>query len=148
MDEQSFLQQGHLPSSWRTRRELYEAEIRTPGPWIDIEHPDSIAAIRRDLGGLLHRDTALNTLTVADLRGDNREVTTRIAEWVKEQTIADGTAPYGIAFGSKHGGGHCWAYLPRAGRADALITVTASTPIDARNRALRAVAERFGITIW
>ena len=147
-DEQSFLQQGHLPSSWRTRRQLYEAEMRTPGPWVDIEHPDSIAAIRRNLGETLHRETALSTLTVADLRGDNREVTTRIAIWIAKQVLDDGAQPQGIIFGSKHGGGQCFAYWPRTGRPDALITVTASMPIDARNPALLTVAERFGITVW
>lgn len=134
-DEQAFMQQGHLPGSWRTRRLLYRAETRTSGPWVDIEHPDSIAAIRHHLGHTLHRDAALTTLTVANLRSDNREVTTRIASWVNHQVLNDGTTPWGIVFGSKHGGGQCFAYWPRANDPAEKIEITARTLIAADDHA-------------
>jgi len=40
---------GHLPASWRIERLLYRITLPTQGWWIDVEHPDSLAAIETAL---------------------------------------------------------------------------------------------------
>jgi hypothetical protein len=56
----------------------------------------------------------------------NRDVTTRIAEWLREQILDDGSEPLGIRFDSRVANGNCWALWMR--RADAKL---GSDPVQA-----------------
>jgi hypothetical protein len=69
---------GTLPRIWRTERQLHIVELPLPGWWIDVEHPETMAAVEaaipntlKDLG-ITHVDTSL-------LRSKRRGVTTAIA---------------------------------------------------------------------
>ena len=42
---------GCLPRHWRDRRSTYQLSLDNAGWWVDVEHPDSIAAL-----GVLRRD--------------------------------------------------------------------------------------------
>jgi len=71
---------GHLPSSWRIERLLYRITVPEAGRWVDIQHPDSLAAAETELEAEL-ATLDLSGLTVAALLGDDRHVTTAVARW-------------------------------------------------------------------
>jgi len=71
---------GHLPSSWRIERLLYRIMVPEAGRWVDIQHPDSLAAAETELEAEL-ATLDLSALTVAALLGDDRHVTTAVARW-------------------------------------------------------------------
>lgn len=105
---------GLLAAGWRQERLIYELRLPETGWFVDIEAAVSVAAVAGGLGKELAR-LGLRTLTVADLRGPDRTVTTTIAKWVRAQTLDDGSLPHGVQFGSKHGSDwHCWAVWLRA----------------------------------
>jgi hypothetical protein len=112
--ERNHMAPGMVAAGWRRERLLYTITLPATGWFVDIESADSIAAVshalRAELGGL-----GLSSLTVSNLRGENREITTRIAEWVRDQVLDDGSVPHGIRFRSKHGSDwNCWAIWLRA----------------------------------
>ncbi|WP_251036621.1 hypothetical protein [Arthrobacter sp. ISL-28] len=47
------------------------------------------------------------------MAGENREATTAMAEWLREQVLDDGNYAAGIRAHSKYGGGICFAYWLR-----------------------------------
>ena len=112
--ERNHMQPGRVPQGWRQDRLVYELSLPANGWFIDIERAESIAVIG---AALQHQFVTLgiDSLTTAELRGSRREVTTMVADWLRGQTLDDGTLPHGIMFGSKHDSSwHCWAIWLRA----------------------------------
>ena len=110
--ERYFMGTGCLPAIWRDERSLYRIRLPEHGWWVDIEHPDSIAALAHHLEAALTA-CGITQLTTAHLRGDSRRITVAVAEWVRAQVLDDGAMSLGIRFGSKHGSGSSWAYWMR-----------------------------------
>lgn len=107
--ERKYMPPGTVAAGWRHERLVYELRLPDSGWFIDIERAESISAIstalKSDLAGL-----GLQTLTVANLRGEQRTLTTTIATWLRSQVLHDGSLPHGIQFGSKHDSDWtCWA---------------------------------------
>ncbi|WP_211878254.1 hypothetical protein [Pseudarthrobacter albicanus] len=142
---------GFLAKHWRDRRSIYELTLGSTGWWVDVGHPDSIAAVSAGIGTQLHGELGLTQLSLGVLHGEDRAATTMVAAWIRKQILDDGSLPLGIRFKSKHGGGDCWAYWLRR-RDDGLdgdeMTSDDGAPISTRNTALQTVAGRFGIKIW
>jgi hypothetical protein len=94
-----------MDPDWRMDREIYTLEF--PGlPWVDLTHPDTVLAIKAS--GIAAGDR----LTVSDLTGDDRALTTSVAQWIRAQELQDGRRPAGIRYPSKFGffeGNYCWA---------------------------------------
>lgn len=146
-DESSFMGRGSLPAQWRVRRRLYHLRLAEPGWWVDIGHPETIAAIRRILGEDLHAATGCTEVTLAELHAPNREVTTRIASWLRGLVLDDGTRALGIRYNSKFGG-ECFAYWLRR-RDDGLgndsLHPVSEAVITLRTDALHTAAKRLGM---
>jgi len=144
--EHQHMGMGHLPMSWRMERLLYRITLPTHGWWINIEHPDSIAALETALEPDL---AALNVgaLTVAALRGEGRRITTAVARWAHGLHLDDRTLPLGITYGIKHGTGRCWAYWLTDTGPPGLACDEGSAITDS-DADLRRVAERFCIRVW
>lgn len=104
---------GWLPSGWRESRLIYELRIDQQGDWIDLTNDGSISVINRELGVELNETCSVAFVTLSTLTGENREATTLIATWLREQVLQDGNYPLGIKFHSKHGAGACWAFWLR-----------------------------------
>ncbi|MHA7220938.1 hypothetical protein ACX80S_01160 [Arthrobacter sp. RHLT1-20] len=85
----------------------------------------------------------LATLTVED-----REPTTHIAQWLREQVLDDGNYAAGVRAHSKYGGGVCWAYWMRR-RDDNLganpVAVLAATEIHSNDSDLECVLAMYGL---
>ncbi|MEC5181534.1 hypothetical protein [Arthrobacter sp. CG_A4] len=146
-EEGSYMGRGCLPAQWRNRRRLFRLELGEPESWIDVGHPDTIATIRRVLGEDLHAATGCTDVTLAEIHAPNREVTTRIAGWMRELVLDDGTHPAGIRYTSKFGG-DCFAYWLRrrdSGLGGDTLRVASESDIGLRSDALRTAADRLGI---
>jgi hypothetical protein len=142
---------GHLPAGWRTSRTIYRIELPSSGWWVVLEHPDSIASAEAALGAELEAE-GIDALDVAVLRGSNRAVTVLLADWVRQSLLDDGSAPHGISYQSRHATGGAWAYWLPSGRpatatAVSKARITRASPIAANDPDLRAVAERFRVTV-
>ncbi|WP_314148562.1 hypothetical protein [uncultured Leifsonia sp.] len=147
--ETDFRGVGALPSTWHERRRLYRARIVDGGWLVDIEHPDTIAALQGSADSVAARFLAnqgIPSLTTAVLRSDNRLVTTMLSELVRDAELDDGESPRGIHFGSKHGGSWCRAvWLPYHEVARPGVEITAAEDIASSDPAMRAVARRLGL---
>lgn len=113
-DERHHMPPGGLPAAWRSERLMHEIYLPADGWFVDIEASNSVAAIAdamaSDLGAM-----GVSNLTVSELRGADRHLTTTIAEWIWHRVLDDGSLPLGIRFGSKHGSDwSCWAVWLRA----------------------------------
>lgn len=104
---------GWLPANWRDGRLMYRLQVDAPTRWIDLTAAESIAALNRHLGQQLEDAFGMADITLATLAGEDREPTTRIAEWLREQVLDDGNYAAGVRAHSKYGGGVCWAYWMR-----------------------------------
>ncbi|WIB26726.1 RES domain-containing protein [Curtobacterium sp. MCSS17_015] len=141
-EERAFMQTGTLPRSWRDDRTTLVIEHPAEGWLVDIEHPDSISALESSLRThLLVGGYA--AFTTAALRGDDRALTTAVADIVHDARLDDGSRPLGIHFGSKHGGSWCRALW--LDRTDSHLTVTSSEAITLEDPDFRTVTRRFGI---
>lgn len=148
---------GSVAAAWRDERLVYMLTLPTNGWFIDLEHARSLRAISDGIGA--PRLSALGRtghLTVADLRGNNRLLTTAIAEWVWNQTLEDGKRPHGIVYGSKHDSDwRCWAVWLRQvddGKKVAMEPTRSDAgsrilPMD-QNDALRTVADAFNLIVY
>jgi len=112
-DEGLFMRTGNLPASWRDARALYTMAMPSSGSWIDVAHGDTLAALDGALGSQLVDLGYEKGLTVADVLGEDRELTVRIAVALRNHVLPDGSEPLGIVYPSKRGYGTCFAYWMR-----------------------------------
>ncbi|MFH5880236.1 RES domain-containing protein [Arthrobacter sp. NA-172] len=94
-----------MDPDWRLDREIYCLEF-PDRPWVDLTHPDTVVTIKAS--GI----AAAERMSVADLTGDDRALTTAVAQWIRAQRLDDGAQPAGLRYPSKFGfsdGDYCWA---------------------------------------
>ncbi|WP_035783262.1 hypothetical protein, partial [Arthrobacter sp. H14] len=146
-EESSYMNTGCLPTQWRGTRDLYTVKLAASEPWVDIEHPASLAGIRAAIGDELATTAGIDSVSLAEIHAPNREITTRIAQWVRSLTLDDGTRPVGIVYTSRLGG-RCYAYWLRR-KDDRLngdqIHLTSTRPIALTDPALNTACERLDI---
>lgn len=108
-EQRGHMAPGFIPAGWRTERLLHEVHL-DPDVWfVDVENSASVAVLRTALADSWD-SLEIDNFTTANLRGDDREVTTRVAEWIWYLVLDDGSRPGGIQFCSKHGTDwSCWA---------------------------------------
>jgi hypothetical protein len=99
--ERDHMPPGQIAAAWRNERLLYPLTLPLAGWFVDIESSASIAAIVHNLQPALSM-AGVQQLTTSHLRGEDRALTTNIAEWIHKQVLDDGSLPLGIVYGSKH----------------------------------------------
>lgn len=147
--ERHFMNMGCVPKSWRERRALYSLELPADGWWIDVEGPDTIAALAREVGDLL-AELGIKKFTTAVLRGEDREATTLISTWCRDLTLDDGSEALGLRFGSKWGGGDNWAYWMRRtdlGLDGEAVRPADEIPVELSTPGLADAARRLRVTV-
>ncbi len=142
--ERNFMGLGAVPAKWRELRAIHQILLPSAGWWVDIEHPDSIAAINDGLAGFL-AGQGIPALDTSHLRGANRYVTTMIATLTQSLTVDDGTTPVGIHFGSRHGGAWCKAIWLHEGLE---LIPLGPEPILVTDPDLAAAADNFRIRVF
>lgn len=124
---------GGVSLDWRLEREIYTLETDVCR-WVDLTNRRSISALRALIGSWHFAPVTSSILT-----GDQREVTTRIAEVLRDLHLVrpDGskTTASGIKYGSKFGtmgnDDHCWArWLDSANAGAAIIHSEPMDPAD------------------
>ncbi|MEV8168842.1 hypothetical protein AB0O70_13020 [Microbacterium paraoxydans] len=144
--ERDFMGLGAIPAGWRYDRGMIPVVLPENGWFIDIEHPDSMAAIERLMELELSR-LGVPQLTTGVLRGEERSITTAIAANLHDVVLNNFEKPLGIHFGSKHGAAWCkalWLDHPAAGD----VLTLSPDPILVTDDALKVVAERFRIKVF
>ena len=145
------MQPGHLPYAWRDSRLKHVISVpESAGPWVDVEAEATLDALSTAVGIDIRPYTDREEVDRAAIFSNDRNVTTRIAEWLRNATLDDGAEPAGIRFRSRLGDGYCWAYWMR--RADLglseIATATAGTEILRDDPALNAVTNAWDIHTW
>lgn len=119
-DEAGNMKATWLPRAFREGRALYTLQYPN-GWWIDATATETIAALHDLFSGTwptVHGNSE-EPRTLSDLTGDDRVLTTAIAQLIRDDIqLDDSTLPLGIQFISKHGrpadgSGLCWAYWMR-----------------------------------
>ncbi|MBF6171891.1 RES domain-containing protein [Nocardia blacklockiae] len=102
--------------TWLSEYRLYRITLPTMGWFIDIEAASSLAAIAKyPPPSLVER--GVGEVSVAELRGSDRSLTTAIATRLWPITLDDDSLAHGILYGSRHGSEwNCWAIWLRRSR--------------------------------
>jgi hypothetical protein len=96
----NFMAPYSISRQWREEHMLYRIKLPVGGWLVDADSSDTIAAVR---AGLSAGESKYAMLTLADLKGENREITTDIADRLHRISLFDNTKPHGIIYSSKHG---------------------------------------------
>lgn len=138
-----------ISGKWQVDRCLHKVAMPSAGWWVRADHHATINQVATDLAAPL-REMKVDLLTLGDLGGETRGVTTLIAEHIRNQNLFDGSRPLGIEFPSKTGYGTCWAWWDR--RADDGLTPGTNDPktledLNVNVSSFRKVAADWGLEI-
>jgi len=97
---------GEIPVDWQMNYGLYGVKMPTAGWWVKIDAGETLTRLTDAFG----EDSML---TLADVAGENRPLTTVIAQLIWLVVLDDGSLPLGIDYPSKTGYGRCWAWFNR-----------------------------------
>lgn len=104
-----------IPAAWQMDRSIHELSLPSKGWWVRIDHRDTLTALERLTSAVAVQGMAeeLQLLTIGSITGENRALTTLLAQTLRMQTLEDGSEPLGISFESKTLFGRCWAFWDR-----------------------------------
>ena len=150
-DKLGHMQPGHLPFSWRDSRLIHGLEVPAScGAWVDVEDQATLDALSLGAPLGLQTFTGHETVDRAATYSNDRDVTTRIAQWLRNVTLDDGSELAGVRFRSRVGNGMCWAYWMR--RTDLGLTeiarADAGRDIREREPSMAMVTNAWGIRSW
>ena len=146
-DERNFMGLGAIPAGWRLDRGMYSVALPEHGWLVDVEHPDSIAAIEEMIEQQLG-DFGVASLTTGVLRSEQREVTTFIAQTLEAVVLDDGSTPMGTHFGSKHGAAWCKGFWLNHPDAASSVIPLSPEPVLLTDPSLIRAANRFRIRVF
>lgn len=152
--ERNFMPPGAVPAGWRDDRLMYQLTLPVTGWFVDIRHSASIASIARQRGQQLQKAFGVEHLTDSDLTGQNRHLTTSVAEWIHGLVLDDGSQPHGLIYASKHGADWLLCCVWLRALHDGKTVDSEPTATDdgntingcPQNRALQYVADLFSLT--
>ncbi len=108
----NWMRPGNVPADWRHRRIAIRVKIGNSLPFVDIDHPATLAELNtyRDLMAGLSR-YGVNELDLGTVTSKDRRLTRYIAEYLHDMTDDYGRPRWnGIRYLSRHGEGFdCWA---------------------------------------
>lgn len=109
----------NVPASWREGRNLYELVLPETGWFVDVADTNSLKRLTAAMSRSKH-------LTIHDLTGEDRNMTTEIGKWIHDCRLFDGSKPIGIMYPSKFGVNHlCYsAWLAKAGQTEQIKIVS------------------------
>ncbi|MEU2201648.1 hypothetical protein [Isoptericola sp. NPDC019482] len=97
---------------WQMERSIWQVKMPADGWWVAIDHPSTQNRLTDDLFGELYH-LGYRQLHSGIVAGDDRAVTTVVAEHIRNLVLDDGNLPLGISFQSKTEYGRCWAFWNR-----------------------------------
>lgn len=145
------MQPGHLPFSWRDSRLKHIIDVpESAGMWVDMEDQATLDALSLGPAADIMPFTGHEEIDRAAAFSNDRNVTTRIAEWLRGVTLDDGSELAGVRFKSRVGNGICWAYWMRRTDLGLSEVATASTGVEISSGepAMAAVTRAWEIRTW
>ena len=137
-----YMSPGSVPREWRLNRSKFQVSVSDPLPFLDIEHQQTRAFLRQEIGDFLAECDAPD-LDVSDVRGPNRRLTRAIARWAYLHTDEQGEFAYsGVRYLSRHNDLECWAIFDGT-----KVKTVRQEPIDTDDRDLRAAADLWDLRI-
>jgi hypothetical protein len=135
---------------WREDRRHYQLQLPTDRWLIDILSADSLAAINAKYKP---RDGGFGEYTLSDLTGEDRNLTSEIAGWVRNANLDDGSRALGIRYLSKHGSDlpayAIWLRSTDDGNPHAEpIEIVSTTLIPQNDPDLQAAARLHDLRVW
>lgn len=133
--------------NWLNEFRLYMVALPASGWLVEVEHSSTVAYLAQHIPSRLW-ERGTQEVTVAELRSNDRVLTTLLAEEIATVLLADQTHPIGIRYGSKHGSDWtCWSIWLRDTTRGA-IDVDQGAPVapPARNPALAKVLAAYNLT--
>ena len=91
-----------LTRDWLSARDIHTACWLQTGWLVDVHAPETLAAVNEVLRP---PDKVVDPITLADLFGPNKQLTTTVAGHIRTAVLDDGSLPLGIRYTSKHGTG-------------------------------------------
>ncbi|MFF3574108.1 hypothetical protein [Nocardia jiangxiensis] len=144
---------GEVDLTWLAELKLYRITLPARGWLIDIEAAASLSVISTAYAPRALIERGITDITVAELRGPARWLTTAIASRIWPVTLYDGTLSHGVMYGSRYGSEwSCWAvWLRRSKRSHPkglVTTADSGTEVlqPALNPPLQAVLSTYGLT--
>lgn len=150
-----------ITRGWRDERRIFEISLPTDQWLIDIDASATLSALNATL--VAERAEAINAgapddtvevqrLTLADLTGEDRYLTTSIAGYIRNLTLDDGSRALGVRYQSKHGSDlvsfAIWLRATDDGNPSGeRARVEAEFLICASNPALNEAARKQGMTV-
>lgn len=133
---------------WLLKQRLYTMLLPTAGWLVDAEHSNTIAYLHRNRPAIL-LEKGLQQVTVAELRGENRFVTSHLAETMARPHLQDQTRPIGLLYGSKLGSDwDCWTVWLRDGVHNAIsVDVGQRVLHPDENPVLLKVLKKYGLSV-
>ena len=102
-----------IPAGWQINRSIHTLSLPSEGWWVLIDHQATLAALQRMTPTVRGTSMGLRLLTAGSIMGENRALTTILAQTIRDQTLEDGSEPLGISYESKTLHGRCWAFWDR-----------------------------------
>ena len=85
---------GRLPAAWRDGHLIYAVRVpAAAGWWIEARAQQTLDALSLALGSRLRPWTGRHDVDSGVVFSHDREVTTRLAEWMRDQILDDGSEP-------------------------------------------------------
>lgn len=98
-DQRGHLQPGYLPFSWRQERLKYVVTIpESAGSWVDMEHEKTMDALSMGLARDLLPLTGGEEFDRGVLFSNDRDLTSLLAEWLRDVALDDGSELTGVRF--------------------------------------------------
>lgn len=142
-DQNRWTRVGNVPADWRHQRIAVRLSSHPDGPFLNVEHPDTLASLHILLGTQLNY-YGVEELDVSVLRGPDRRVTRHIAQWAHDESDENGVPFYaGIRYLSRvDSGQELWAVFDRTE-----LQIEEQKVIRLQDQELRTVAERYRLTL-
>lgn len=134
--------------NWLLEQRLYTMLLPDVGWLVDAEHSNTVAYLHRNRPAALLVE-GLQQVTVAELRSENRFVTSHLAETMACCRLQDQTRPIGLLYGSKLGSDwDCWTVWLRDGVDDAISADAGQAVLHPdENPVLLKVLEKYGLSV-
>lgn len=110
-DESGFMIAGGVPQDWRLQRVMARLRVVDPLPFLDVEHPATLAHLSEVMSGELTRLGYEHNLDISDVCNRDRRLTRAIAHYAYTAVDDDDSFLYsGIRYISRvHSAWECWA---------------------------------------
>lgn len=135
---------GEIPVEWQMAHSVWQVRMPERGWWVRIDSPRTLNSLSSMLGG------SAGQLSLGDVCGDDRGLTTTIAQAVRDVILDDGELPLGITYPSKLGYGQCRAWWNRRADDDLPLVKNDPQPVDSTNVCIPALDEllhEWGLTL-